>query len=74
MPGNREEGIFEKLKKFLSPRSIWQKVLVPRHDFLKTFGTPATKLKIAQKVFVPILQLYESFRTPYIEQKKVPKI
>ena len=26
-----------------------------------------TKLKIAQNVFVPLLQLYNSFRTPNIE-------
>ena len=75
MPGTRAEGIFEKLKKFLSPGSIWQKVLVPQHDLLKSFSTPTTKLKIAQKVFVSLLQLYNSFRTPDIEQKKkkIPK-
>ena len=73
MPGTRAEGIFEELKKFLSPGSIWQKVLVPQHDLLKSFGTPTTKLKIAQKVFVPLLQLYNSFRTLDIEQKKIPK-
>ena len=73
MPGTRAEGIFEKLKKFLSSESIWQKVLVLQHDLLKSFGTPTTKLKIAQKVIVPLLQLYFSFRTPGIEQKKVPK-
>ena len=73
MPGTRVEGIFEELKKILSPGSIWQKVLVPQYDLLKSFGTPTTKLKIAQKVFVPLLQLYNSFRTPDIEQKKIPK-
>ena len=73
MPDTKAEGIFEELKKFLSPGSIWQKVLVPQHDLLKSFGTPTTKLKIAQKVFVPLLQLYNSFRTPDIEQKKIPK-
>ena len=31
--------------------------------------TPTTKLNIAQKVFVPILQLFNSFRTPDTEQK-----
>ena len=41
--------IFEELKTFLSPRSIWQ------------------------KVFVPLLQLYNSFRTPSIEQAKIQK-
>ena len=69
----RAEGIFEKLEKFLSPGSIWQKVLVPQHDLLKSFGTPTTKLKIAQKVIVPLSQLYNSFRTLDIEQKKIPK-
>ena len=69
----RAEGIFEKLKKFLSLGSIWQKVLVPQHNLLKSFGTPTTKLKIAQKVTVPLLQLYNSFRTLDIEQKKIPK-
>ena len=54
MPGTRAEGIFEELKKFLNPGSIRQKVLVPQHDLLKGFGTPTTKLKIAQKVFVPL--------------------
>ena len=73
MPGTRAEGIFEELKKFLSPGSIWQKVLVPQHDLLKSFGTPTTKLKIAQKVFVPLLQHYNSFRTLDIEQKIIPK-
>ena len=73
MPGTRAEGIFEELKKLLSPGSIWQKVLVPQHDLLKSFVTPTAKVKIAQKVFVPLLQLYNSFRTPDIEQKKIPK-
>ena len=73
MPGTRAEGIFDRLKKFLSPRSIWQKVLVPQHDLLTSFGTPTTQLKIAEKVFVPLLQRYNSFRTPGIEQKKIPK-
>ena len=69
MPGIRAEGIFEELKKFLSPGSIWQKVLVPQHDLLKSFGTPTTKLKIAQKVFVPLLQLFINFRAPDINKK-----
>ena len=73
MPGTRAEEIFEKLKKVLSPGRRWQKVLENQHDLLKNFGTPTTKLKIAQKVFVPLLQLYNSFRTPGIEQKKIPK-
>ena len=70
MLGTRAEGIFEELKKFLCPGLTWQKVLVPQHDLLKSFGTPTTKLKIAQKVFVPLLQLYNGFRTLDIEQKK----
>ena len=70
MPGTEEERIFEELKKFLNHETIWQKVLVPQHDLLKSFGTPTTKLKIAQNVFVPLLQLYSNFRTPDIEQKK----
>ena len=73
MPGTTVEGIFEELKKFLSPESIWQKVLVRQHDLLKSSGAPTTKPKIAQKVFISLLQLYNSFRTPEIEQKKVPK-
>ena len=73
MLGTRAEEIFEVLKKFLSPESIWQKVLVPQHDLSKCFGTPTTKLKIAQNFFVPLLQLYNSFHTPDIEQKKFQK-
>ena len=73
MPGTRVEEIFEELKKFLCPGRTLQKVLVPQHDLLKSFGTLATKLKISQKVFVPLLQLYNSFRTPDIEQKKKSK-
>ena len=74
MPGTRAEGIFEELKKFLNPGSIWQKVFVPKHDLFKSFGTATKKLKAAQKVFVLLLQLDNSFRTPDIEQKKIPKI
>ena len=68
MPGTRVEGIFEELKKFLIPGSIWHKVLVlvPQHDLFKSFGTPTTKFKIPQKGFVSLLQLYNSFRTPDI--------
>ena len=53
MPDTTAEEIFEELKTFLSPGTIWQKVLVSQHDLLKGFGTSTTKLKIAQKVFVP---------------------
>ena len=74
MLGIRAEEIFEVLKKFLSPASIWQKVLVPQHDLSKSFGTPTTKLKIAQKVFVPLLQLYNSFHNTDIEQKKFRRV
>ena len=56
MLGTRAEEIFEDLKRFLTPGSIWQKVLVLQHDLLKSFSTLTTKLKIAQKVFVPLLQ------------------
>ena len=72
MPSTRAERIFEELKKFLIPGSIWHKVLVPEHDLLKSFGTPTAKLEIAQKVLVPLFQYYNSFRTPDIEQKKSP--
>ena len=74
MLGTRAEEIFEDLKRFLSPGSIWQKVLVPQHDLLKSFGTPTTKLKIAQKVFVPLLQFYNSFHIPDVEQKKFQRV
>ena len=70
MLGTRAEEISEVLKKFFSHGSIWEKILVPQHDLSKSFGTPTTKLKLAQKVFVPLLQLYDSFHTPDIEQKK----
>ena len=53
MSGTKAEGIFEELKKFLCPESIWQKVLVPQHDFLNGFDTPTTKLKITQKFSYP---------------------
>ena len=48
MPGTRAEWIFEKLKMFSSPGSIWQKILVPQHNLLKSFGTPT------QNVFAPL--------------------
>ena len=72
MLDTRVEEIFEDLKKFLSPGSMWQHILVPQHDLLKSFGTPTTKFKIAQSVFIPLLQVYTSFHTPDIE-KKIPK-
>ena len=75
MPGIKTEEIFEELKMFWSPGSIWHKILVPQHDLLKSFGTPTTKLKIAQKVFVTLLLLYNSFCNPDIDQqkKKIPE-
>ena len=73
MLDTRAEEIFEDLKKFLSSGSIWQEILVPQHDLL-SFGIPTTKLKIAQKVFIPILQVCNSFHTPEIEQKKFQRV
>ena len=73
MLGTRADGIFEELKTFLDPGGIWQKVLVPQHELFKGFGTPTTKFKIAQKVFVLLLQLHNSFRPPDIEQKQILK-
>ena len=74
MPGTRAEGIFQELKQVLCPRRAWQKVLGRQHDLLKSFGTTTTKLKIAQKVFVLLLQFYNSFRTPDIEKKKFQRV
>ena len=73
MPSTRAERIFDELKRFLSPGRIWLNVLVPQHDLLKSFSAPTTKLNIAQKVFMALLQLLNIFRTPDIEQKKPPK-
>ena len=74
MPSTRTKGIFDELKRYLSPGRIWQKVLVPQHDLLKGFSAPSTKLNIAQKFFVPLLQLLNIFRTPDIEQKKPQRV
>ena len=74
MPSNRAEVIFDELKRFLSPGRIWQKVLVPQHDLLKSFSTLTTKLYITQKNFVPLLQLLNIFCTPDIEQKKIQRV
>ena len=73
MPGTRAEGIFEELKRFLSPRSIWHKVLVPQHDVLKNFGTPTTKFKIAQKGFVLLYNFTIVFVPLTLNKKKIPK-
>ena len=69
MLGTMAEEVFENLKNFLSPGSLWQKVLVSQNNIFKSFGTPTTTFKIAQEVLVPLLQLYYSFHTPDIEQK-----
>ena len=74
MLGTRAEEIFEVLKTFLSPGSIWQNVLVPQHDLSKSFSTPTTKLEIAQKIFLSLLQLYNSFHTTHIEQKTFQRV
>ena len=74
MPSTRAKGIFDELKRFLSPGRIWQKVLVLQHDLLKSFSAPTTKLNIAQKFFVPLLQLLNIFRTPDTEQKKTQRV
>ena len=68
MPGTRAEGIFEELTIF-EPWEHLSKSFGPQNDFLKSFDTPNTKPKIAQKAFIPLLQLYNSFHTPDIEQK-----
>ena len=69
MPGTRVEGIFEELKKFFSPGSIWQKALVPQHNLLESYGTPNTKLNIAQKVFAPFYD-FAIVSVPLILNKK----
>ena len=68
MQCTRAERVFEQLKKFLSSAGIWQKVSVPQYDLLNRFGTPTTKLKMAQKMFVPLSQLYNDFHTPNIDE------
>ena len=73
MSSTRADKIFEELKKFWSPRSICQNVMVPQHDLLKSYGTTTRKLKIAPTVFVLLLQIYNSFPAPDFEQKKNPK-
>ena len=73
MPSTKAERIFDELKKFLSPGRIWQKVLVPQYDLLKSFSAPTTKLNIAQKFLAPLLKLLNIFRTPDIEQIKTQK-
>ena len=66
----RARGIFDHLKNFWSPGGIWYKFLVPQCNPLKGFGTPTTELKIIQKVFAPLLQFYNSFRTSHNEQQQ----
>ena len=48
--------------------------MVPQHDLLKSFGTTTRKLKIAQTVFVLLLQIYNSFPAPDFEQKKIQRV
>ena len=74
MPSPRTKGIFNELKRILSPGRIWRKVLVPQHDLLKSFSASTTKLVIAQKFFVLLLQVLNSFRTPDIEQKRTQRV
>ena len=74
MPSSRVEGIYDELERFFSPGRIWQKVLVAQHDLLKSFSTPTTQLNIAQKFYVPLLQLLNIFCTPDIEQKKIQRV
>ena len=50
MPGTRAEGIFEELKKFLSPGRMWQKVLLPQYDLLESL-VPLLQRKIQLKKF-----------------------
>ena len=48
--------------------------MVPQHDLLKSFGTTTRKLKIAQTVFVLLLQIYNSFPDSDFEQKKIQRV
>ena len=61
MPGTRPERIFEELKK------------VSQHYILKSFGFPYHKAQNSSKRFRNLLQLYNSFCTPGIEQTKNSK-
>ena len=49
MPGTRAERIFEELKQFLSPGSIWQKVLVLPTRSFKKFWYPYHKVENSSK-------------------------
>ena len=68
----KAEEIFEDLKKFLSPGSMWPKVLVPQHSLSKSFGTATTKFKIAQKVLqsYPFYNFTIVFISLTLNQKK----
>ena len=44
--------------------------MVPYHDLVKSFGTPTTKPKMAQKVFASVLQLCNSFVPLKLNKKK----
>ena len=65
MLGARVEGIFQELKKFLSPGSICQKVLVPQHDILGSFRYPYHKAQNSSKRFRSPFTIFE--RVMYID-------
>ena len=66
------EGIFEELRKFLSPGRIWQKVLVHQHDLLESFGTPTTR-SIQLKTFSYPFYNFAIVFVPLTLNKKIPK-
>ena len=68
--GTRAERNFEEVKKFFSPERIWQKVLVLQHDISKSFDIPTTKLKIAQKFFLPFYNFTLVFVPLTLNKKK----
>ena len=48
-------------KNVFEPRKGLPKIFVPQHDLLRSFGTPTTKLKIAQNIFAAVLQFLKEF-------------
>ena len=70
MPGTTAEGISEKLKKFLNPRKHLAKSFGTPTWSLKKLWYPSHKAQNSSKIFVPLWQLYNSFRTPDIKQKQ----
>ena len=72
MHSTRAEWVFEKIKKFLSPVSIWKKVLVPQHDLLKSFGTLTTKPQKLKKFLYAFCNFTIVF-APLTLNKKNPK-